>query len=109
MLPYTVRCSPSILARQTIFFFDEKVLCVRRRDCYLDANPVYGVWRKTCSRNMANTFYRLFAVRRFFAVSPLFRCCSQIVYSGLTEMAHLNILMNFSKEIFLNLEETNQI
>ncbi len=65
------------------FFFDEKVLCVRWWDCYLDANPVYGVWRKTCSQNMANAFYRLFAVRSFFVVSPLFRCCSRIVYSGL--------------------------
>ncbi len=65
------------------FFFDEKVLCIRQRDRYLDANPAYGVQRKTCSRNMANTFYRLFAVRRFFAILPLFCCCSQIVYSGL--------------------------
>ncbi len=32
---------------------------------------------------MANAFYRLFAVRRFFVVSPLFRYCSRIVYSGL--------------------------
>ncbi len=65
------------------FFFDEKVLCVRRWDCYPDANPAYGVRRKTCSQNMANAFYRLFAVRRFFVVSPLFRCCSRIVYSRL--------------------------
>ncbi len=82
MLLYTVRCSPSILARQTIFF-NEKVLCVRREDCYPDANPAYGVRRKTCSRNMANAFYRLFAVRRFFVVSPLFCCCLRIVYSEL--------------------------
>ncbi len=38
MLLYTVRCSPSILARQTIFF-DKKVLCVRRQERYPDANP----------------------------------------------------------------------
>ncbi len=54
VLLYTVR-----------FFFDKKLLCVRRRDCYPDANPVYSVWRKTCSRNIANTFYTLFAVRCF--------------------------------------------
>ncbi len=65
------------------FFFDKKVLCVRRRDRYPDANPAYGVRRKTCSQNMANAFYRLFAVRRFFIVSPLFCCCSRIVYSRL--------------------------
>ncbi len=57
------------------FFFDEKVLCVRRRDRYPDANPAYGVRQKTCSWNMANTFYRL------FAISPLhtIRHCSQTV------------------------------
>ncbi len=65
------------------FFLGEKVLWVCRWDRYLDSNPAYGVWQKTCSRNMANAFYRLFAVRRFFAISPLFRCCSRIVYSGL--------------------------
>ncbi len=32
---------------------------------------------------MANAFYTLFAVRRFFVVLPLFRCCLRIVYSGL--------------------------
>ncbi len=42
MLPYTVRCSPSILAAVDDFFFDEKVLCVCRGDCYPDANPAYG-------------------------------------------------------------------
>ncbi len=65
------------------FFFDEKVLCVRRGDRYLDANPAYGVRQKTCSQNIANAFYRLFAVRRFFIVSLLFRYCLRIVYSGL--------------------------
>ncbi len=69
------------------FFFDEKVLCVRRRDRYPDANPAYGVRQKTCLRNMANTFYRLFAVHRFFVVSPLFRFCLRIVYSGLEQFA----------------------
>ncbi len=32
---------------------------------------------------MANTFYTLFAVHRFFVISPLFCCCSRIVYSEL--------------------------
>ncbi len=64
------------------FFFDKKILCGRQRDCYPNANPAYSVRRKTCLRNMANTFYTLFAARHFFVVSPLFRCCSQIVYSG---------------------------
>ncbi len=54
------------------FFFHEKVLCVRRWDCYPNANPAYGVQRKTCSRNMANAFYRLFAVRRFLSFRPYF-------------------------------------
>ncbi len=66
------------------FFFNEKILCVCQRDCYPDTNPVYSVRRKTCLQNMANTFYTLFAVRRrFFVISPLFRCCWQIVYSWL--------------------------
>ncbi len=68
------------------FFFDEKILCVCRPDRYLDANPAYSIWQKTCSGNMANVFYTLFAVRRFFVVSHLFRCSSRIMYSGL--MAH---------------------
>ncbi len=88
MLPYTVRCSPSILAAADDFFFDEKVLCVRRGDRYPDANPVYGVRWKTCLRNMANTFYKLFAVCHFFVVSPLFRYCLRIVYSGLNNIKH---------------------
>ncbi len=62
-------------------FFDEKLLC---GDHYLDANPANGVWRKTCSRNMANTYYTLFAVR------PLFHC-SRIVYGGLNN--HIIIMM----------------
>ncbi len=65
------------------FFFDEKILCVRRWDRYLDANPAYSVHQKTCSRNMANAFYTLFVVCRFFVVLPLFCCCSRIVYSRL--------------------------
>ncbi len=65
------------------FFFDEKILCFCRLDCYPDANCAYSVWQKTCLQNMANAFYTLFAIRRFFVVSPLFCCCSRIVYSGL--------------------------
>ncbi len=61
------------------FFFSTKKFFV------FDANPAYSVWRKTCSQNMANAFYRLFAVRRFFVISPLFRYCSRIVYSGLKD------------------------
>ncbi len=64
-------------------FFYEKILCVHRRERYPDANPTYSVRRETCPQNMANAFYTLFAVHRFFVVSPLFRCCLQIVYSGL--------------------------
>ncbi len=41
----------------------------------------YG--NKICSRNMAYPYYTLLAVRLFFVISPLFRSCSQIVYSGL--------------------------
>ncbi len=48
------------------FFFNEKILCVRRRDCYPNANPACSVRQKTCSQNMVNAFYTLFAVRRFF-------------------------------------------
>ncbi len=65
------------------FFFYKKILCVRRRDRYPDANPAYSVRWKTCSGNMANAFYTLLAVRCFFVVSPLFCCCSRIVYSRL--------------------------
>ncbi len=54
------------------FFFDEKVLCVCRRDCYPDANLAYSVRRKTCLWNMVNAFYRLFAVRRFLSFHPYF-------------------------------------
>ncbi len=32
---------------------------------------------------MANAFYTLLAIRHFSLISPLFRCCSRIVYSGL--------------------------
>ncbi len=32
---------------------------------------------------MANAFYTLFAVCCLFVISPLFRCCSRIVYSRL--------------------------
>ncbi len=80
-----VHCSLFAVNFSTVddFFFGEKVLCVCRGDRYLDANPAYGIWQKTCSRNMANAFYRLFAVRCFFVISPLFCCCSRIVYSGL--------------------------
>ncbi len=70
-------------SRDRQFFFDEKILCVHRRDHYPNANPAYSVWQKTCLRNMTNAFYTLFAVRRFFVVSPLFHCCSRIVYSRL--------------------------
>ncbi len=72
-------------SHQRRFFFDEKILCVCQRDCYPDANPAYSVWQKTCLRNMANAFYTLFAVHHFFIISPLFCCCSQIVYSGLKD------------------------
>ncbi len=81
----TWRIGDEIIFSPRQFFFDEKILCVCRRDCYPDANPAYSVWRKTCSQNMAHTFYTLFAVCRFFVVSPLFRSCSRIVYSGLKE------------------------
>ncbi len=80
---FVVRCQ---FSRGRRFFFDKKIHCVPRRDRYPNANPAYSVQRKTCSRNMANTFYTLFAVRRFFVVSPLFRCCSRIVYSGLKRL-----------------------
>ncbi len=62
------------------FFSAKKILCVCRRDRYPDANPAYSVRQKTCSQNMANAFYTLFAVHRFFVISPLFCCCAQIVY-----------------------------
>ncbi len=67
------------------FFFGEKVLCVRWWDCYPSANPAYNVRWKTCLQNIANAFYRLFAIHRFFIGSPLFRCCLGIVYSGLND------------------------
>ncbi len=38
---------------------------------------------------MANAFYTLFAVRRFFIVLPLFRCCLRIVYSWLKVLLSL--------------------
>ncbi len=97
MLLYTVRCSPSILAAADDFFFDKKVLCVRRGDRYPNANPAYSVWWKTCLRNMANAFYRLFAVSSFLVVWPLFRYCSRIVYSGLYKLGEpgLSIHLDF--------------
>ncbi len=49
-------------------FFDEKLLCVCQRDCYLDANPANRVWQKTCLRNVANTYYTLFTVRPYFVL-----------------------------------------
>ncbi len=80
-------CTLFVVRRQFLrggqFFFNEKICCVHRQDRYPDANPVYSVRWKTCSRNMANAFYTLFVVRHFFVVSPLFRCCLQIVYSRL--------------------------
>ncbi len=51
------------------FFFDEKILCVCRWDRYPDAYPAYSIRQKTCSQNMANAFYTLFTVRRFFLVA----------------------------------------
>ncbi len=93
-------CTLFVVRRQfscsKLFFFYEKILCVRRRDRYPDANPAYSVRRKTCSRNMANSFYTLFAVCRFFVVSPLFRCCSRIVYSG-----HNNLIATMLPPTFL--------
>ncbi len=32
-------------------------LCVCCRDHYLGTNPANSIWRKTCSRNMVNTYY----------------------------------------------------
>ncbi len=83
----TCCCTLFVVCRQFSrgrqFFFDEKVLCVCRRDRYPDTNPAYSVQQKTCLRNMVNVFYILFAVHRFFVVLPLFCSCSWIVYSGL--------------------------
>ncbi len=67
-------------------FFDEKLLCVRRRDGYLDANPANSVQRKTCLQNMVNTYYTLFAVHSYFVTSSLFRHCLRIEYSGLNTL-----------------------
>ncbi len=64
------------------FFLTKKILCVRWRDCYPNANLAYSIRQKTCLRNMANAFYTLFAVLRFFVISSLFRCYLRIVYSG---------------------------
>ncbi len=46
-------------------------------------NPANSVRWKTCLQNMANTYYTLFALSHFFIISPLFRRCLRIVYSGL--------------------------
>ncbi len=85
MLPYTVRdervavhCSLFAVnfSMADDFFFDEKVLCVRPRDRYLDANPAYG--EKPLRETWQTPFidYSPYVVfRRFFVVSPLFRCC----------------------------------
>ncbi len=54
------------------FFFDEKILSVRRQDRYPDANPAYSVRQKTCLRNIVNAFYTLFTVRCFAPISLLF-------------------------------------
>ncbi len=40
-------------------FFDEKLLCVCWRDCYLNANPANSEWQKTCLQNMVNNYYIL--------------------------------------------------
>ncbi len=40
---------------------------------------------------MANAFYTLFAVRCFFVILPLFRCCLQIVYSGLNSQDQIEL------------------
>ncbi len=75
------------------FFVDEKVLCVLWQDHYSDANPAYGVRRKTCLQNIVNAFYRLFTVRRFFVILPVFRCCSRIVYNGLNQRSLVIFLL----------------
>ncbi len=70
----------------------------------ISVQGAYGIGRKTCSRNMANAFYRLFTVRRFFVGSPLFRCCLQIVYSGLGQATQ-----GIPDSSLCNFEKTNKI
>ncbi len=64
------------------FFLRKKILCSSTRPLPWHKSCVQRT-AKTCSQNMANAFYILFAVCRFFIISPLFRCYLRIVYSGL--------------------------
>ncbi len=52
---------------------------------------------------MVKAFYTLFAVRCFFVGSPLFCCCSQIVYSELINFRtrYLILLAGLCTEIIL--------
>ncbi len=81
---YTLFAIHTDFVRSFLFRPCSRIVC-RALHCSLfaDANPAYGVRRKTCSQNTANAFYTLFAVCRFFVGSPLFRSCSWIVYSPL--------------------------
>ncbi len=70
---FVVRCqfSHEHIRHWEFLFFNKKFLCVRRSDRYLDANPANSIRWKTCLQNIANTYYILFAVCRFF-IHPCF-------------------------------------
>ncbi len=55
-------------------FVDETTTPTQILRTVYSKKPVCETWQ---------TPFILFAVRRFFVISPLFRCCSQIVYNGL--------------------------
>ncbi len=55
-------------------FFYEKLLCVRRRDRQLDANPANAYGKKSvCETWRTSTIPTLFAARHFFFILPLYR------------------------------------
>ncbi len=77
-------------------FFWRKTLRVCWRDPHLNVNPANSIRWKSCLRNMAYTYYKLFAVRHFFIISPLFRHCSWIVYA--TFLLNANALHSLVKD-----------
>ncbi len=79
MLVYTVRCSPSILAPQMIFFSTKKFFV------FVDetATPTQILCTAYGKKPVRKTWQTPFIDYSPYVVSPLFRCCSRTVYSRL--------------------------
>ncbi len=77
----TCCCTMFVVRRQfshgrQFFIFDEKILCVCRRDRYPDANPAYSVTAKNLfakhGKCLLYTIRRMLFFRRFTLISLLF-------------------------------------